>query len=549
MSRALQPASCVQRASAVAPLRRLSLLLLLLGACSREREPVEALAAASPLPDGPRRVESPAPQPAEASSFVLPYPRAAWRLATTAELANTVLWFSHILIRHADARQEVSFNIASWASVLPPATRSRTEALELAQRIAARAALAPAGFAALAREHSEDLPRRDEGGAMGGVQASQIYVWPQVLDTLAALEPGQSSLAVESPYGFHIFLREAPPPEAELSGSHIVIGHDQAPWLEVFARGERPGRSREQALALARDLAARARAEPGHFAELASRYSEHRDAVVGGDFGSWSTREPIAFAARMKRLRELAVGEVGAPIETHLGFEIVQRTPARPREQFRARLLVHTRAFGSELESSVSERELLAQANDAAQLLVQHPEQFQRLAADAPIEQWQDGRGIPGLSLLLPTLRPGQIAPVAVASEHGTIIAQRLEPEPAAAARRFATELPAPAQPDVLRFMGDLSAANAETFLQGLIGHLQTTLALSGEHVDQLRRVHDLGGRIADDTLPDVKLALYGDMLEQTRQVLPAEAYARYREELNAGARALLLGGPDTLGW
>lgn len=548
MSRAPQPASCVQHASAVTPLRRLSLLLLLLGACGRERVPVEAVAAASPAPDGTALADSAAAQPADPTAFVLPYPRAAWRLATTAELSDTVLWFSQILIRHADARNEVAFNIASWTSALPPATRSRAEALELAERLAAQAARNPEGFAALAREHSEDLPRRDEGGAMGGVQASQIYVWPQVLDTLAALAPGQSSRAVESPYGFHIFLRESPPPEAELSGSHIVIGHDQAPWLQVFGRGERPSRSREQALTLARDLAARARAEPSRFAELARKHSEHRDAIVGGDFGAWSTREPVAFAPRLKRLRELEVGEVGEPIETHLGFEIVQRTAPRPRQQLRARLLVHTRAFGSELSSSVPERELLAQANAAARQFVQHPERFELAAADAPIEQWQEGRGIPGLSLLLPGLRPGQIAPAAVASEHGTIIAQRLAAEPVVA-RRFATELPAPAQPDVARFLADLSAADAETFLRGLLEHLQATLALGNELSEPLRRVHELGGRIAPDTLPEVRLALYRNLLEQTRELLPAEAYARYRDELNEGVRALLLGGADTLGW
>jgi hypothetical protein len=224
---------------------RVSLLssLLLLGGCNREQLPIVPGSPASPVPAA---VQTEPAVPATASSeaapppLELPYPRAAWRLAPQAELDDVVLWFSQILIRHTGSRGEVSFNVAQWFSVPPPATRSRAQALALAQQIAQQAAADPTRFPELARQYSEDLPRREEGGAMGGVQASQIMVWPQVLDALAAIAPGQTSKVVETRYGFHVFLRSAPPPERALSGAHIIIGHDRAQWLGFFARKERP---------------------------------------------------------------------------------------------------------------------------------------------------------------------------------------------------------------------------------------------------------------------------------------------------------------------
>jgi hypothetical protein len=516
------------------PRAYLGLCVLLLASCSREPEPVSPHRAATLQPAPAGQSASSAAQP----SFELPYPRASWRLAPASELSDVVLWFSQILIRHADARNEVSFNLAYWSSALPPATRSREQALERARQLAQQAALNPAGFADLARRYSEDLPRRDEGGAMGGVQASQIVVWPQVLDALAAIAPGQTSRVVESPYGFHIFLRSAPPAEQVLSGAHIVIGHDQAKWLGVYARGERASRSRDEALALSRELQARARSAPERFAELVDQYSEHRDAVVGGDFGAWSTREPSAFAPRMKRLRELQIGEVGPPIETHLGFEVIQRTAPRPRAQFRARVFVHSGPLSSGPPDAAAERELLEQANALAPSLADHPARFEQLAGE--VLQWEDGRGIPGLSLLLPALHPGQITRSAVASEYGPVIAQRLEPEPVSA-KRFATELPAPERPDAERFLADLSAQELEGFLQATVQHARATLGLSDAVAERLRGVHQLRGRFADDALPELRLSLIHDLLEQTRQLLPADAYARYRADLDEHVQGLLL--------
>jgi hypothetical protein len=388
--------------------------------------------------------------PVALPALTTPYPRAAWRSANADAIDRTVLWFSQILIRHADARETVSFSLSYWASVLPRPTRSRAEAFALAQQISERVATDPTQFADLARHHSDELPSKDEGGAVGGYPSSLLELWPQVLDALAALRPGQSSRVVETRHGFHVFYRSAPPPGQVLSGEHILIGHQQAPWGNIFARNEQATRTRDEALALAIEVFHQAQAAPSRFRELVETYSEHNDAAIGGDFGAWSTREPNPFPTRMKRLQELATGEIGAPIETHLGFEIIRRTPQRHRMQYRANLLVFP---VDELNSAIPTNDpggrahALAKANGVAQLLSRDPTRFNQLGAEQMERQWQEGREFATLSDQLHELAVGQISAKPAASEYGYLIAQRLEPE-AVQSVEYLTELPSSSKTD-----------------------------------------------------------------------------------------------------
>jgi parvulin-like peptidyl-prolyl isomerase len=414
---------------------------LLLPACSRGRS------------EGADRAPA-APEGARTAAPLLPlatkYPHAAWRLTTPGSLAPVVLWFSQIVIRHSVVPVEVSFNLAHWSSVRR-VTRSRAEAFALAQRVAAEAAREPSRFAELARRYSEDLPSGDEGGAMGAMSAMQMDLWPDVLDALSALRPGEPSRVVETNYGFHIFLRSTPPAHQTMSGSHIVIGHEQAAWLEVYARGERSHRTRAEALALANEIYRQARVEPQRFAELVRRYSEHRDAIADGDFGAWSTLEPNPFPPRTQRLAELEVGQVGAPIETHLGFEVILRSAPRPRAQYRAARRVFAApvigADPSRAPTPGARAAVVKQAEALAQRLAHAPAAFAALDSDdaqwVDELQWEDGRGSAELTAALARLRPGEVTPTPVDTEDGLVVAQRLEPqrfEPPA----FASELPAP---------------------------------------------------------------------------------------------------------
>lgn len=496
----------------------------------------------SPAPaSGSVALEQAASAGASASPPVLPYPPAPWRLAEPGALARAVLWFSQIVIRHESVRPEVSFSPAFWTSVAE-STRSRARALEIAEQVAERAAREPARFPELARQYSEDLSSRDDGGALGGVTADQISRWPQVLDTLSVLKPGETSKVVETRYGFHIFYRSAPPPEEIRSGSHIVIGHDRAPWGWVFARAERPPRTRDEALALANDVYRQARAEPGRFVEIVRRYSEHLDAVADGDLGNWSTRESHYFPPRAKRLAELAVGEVGAPVETQLGFEIVQRTPLRPRPRYRATVFrVPLGDVNSSAPSWPGAATLAAareKAEEAATLFLQDPSQFEAQVALVS-EEWEEGRDYPELTLALAGLLVGQITPSPAYTESGFVLAQRLEPNPVVPSEPFATELPSPQPGEIAEALGTLSLPDVREFLSTFAARAAAELSLPRETTQRLGALHELAG-VDDAAELGVRVGSLNDLLERTKDFLGAPGYARYQAILSRDVASLL---------
>jgi hypothetical protein len=471
-----------------------------------------------------------------------PYARGSWRLAKAGALEQVALWFSQIVIRHADARPEVSFNLAFWSSVSTP-SRGRAEALELAEQLAERVARDVSQFPALARQYSEDLPSRDEGGSMGAMSAFQMDAWPQILDALEALQPGQTSRVVESPYGFHI-LRSLEAPAAEnVSGSHIVIGHDAAPWLQVFARGNAPHRTREEALALANALHREALAEPSRFSELVRRHSEHQDAVADGDFGSWSTHEPNPFPPRTQRARELAMGQVGAPIETHLGFEIIQRTPPRQRGQYRAELLIfpflQMTDQGRSLVDPVARAAALEKATAAAERFALAPSKFDEHANELSIMQWQAGRENHQITAAIQGLLPGQITPSFVECEHGFVVARRLEPQ-SVQPPAFTSELPVPNAAGLAEFLAALPARAAAPFLLGRAQRAARELSVPNGVAERLISIHQLSASY-EELAPEARRGAVDEMFTQTRSLLGEKRFTRYLASLSWDAATSLL--------
>lgn len=496
----------------------------------------------------PGLVEPVSPQPAAGAAeappaFVAPYPRGAWRLASPALVDNVVLWADQILIRHDDTRHEVSFNFGYWFSVPPAPGRTREQALALAQEVAGEAAENPAAFPELARRYSEDLPARDEGGELGGLSATQMSTWPAVLDALAAIRPGQTSKVVETYYGFHIFRRREPPPEQTLSGVHLVIGHDRAEWLKVLARGPLPSRSREDALALATELSQQARAEPGRFHELVDRYSEHRDAVLGGDFGSWSTREPNPVPSRMRRLQQLAVGEVGAPVETNLGFEVILRTEPPARKQYAVRAARLPFDPDAPETADESRARVLARAEALARAYSAEPESFGASGGwPTATLQWQSGRGVPGVEFELEKLELGKVASSPVQAEFTFVIFQRLMPEPIALVR-YETELPAPAHPDVRIHLPQLPPESARELLRESDRLTEPSLGLSGLELDQIRRLHE-GLPITAPSGSPAAIAAIEHALDETQALLGPVRHELYLSALRERLASVLLGAP-----
>ena len=113
---------------------------------------------------------------------------------------------------------------------------------------------------------------------------------------------------------------EAVPQPALLGASHILIMHrdsDRAPASII--------RTRQEALTLVQEVAAKAKAEGADFAALAGEYSDCPSSAKGGDLGRFAPDQMVA--AFSEATERLAVGEISDPVETQFGFHIIRRDP------------------------------------------------------------------------------------------------------------------------------------------------------------------------------------------------------------------------------
>ncbi|NLZ00440.1 MAG: parvulin peptidyl-prolyl isomerase [Pirellulaceae bacterium] len=104
------------------------------------------------------------------------------------------------------------------------------------------------------------------------------------------------------------------------AASHILIMHrdsDRAPASII--------RTRQEALTLVQEVAAKAKAEGADFAALAGEYSDCPSSAKGGDLGRFAPDQMVA--AFSEATERLAVGEISDPVETQFGFHIIRRDP------------------------------------------------------------------------------------------------------------------------------------------------------------------------------------------------------------------------------
>jgi peptidyl-prolyl cis-trans isomerase NIMA-interacting 1 len=494
----------------------------------RGEPPAEQSASSSALGASGAAAE---PGPA-AIERVLPYPRGRWRLASLEELHKIMLRFSHILIRYDGVLESgASFCLFDWFSAYPPSKLSREDALALARRIAQEAAAGKVPFADLVAAHSEDITTAGRGGSLGAVTASMLDPWPQILDALAVLKPGQTSEVVETPYGFHILQKRAPLPEQTVSGARIVIAHDDAQALRFFhIRGDVPRRSRADAEALALEIYRRARSNPADFSALVDRHSEHVDAEVEGDLGQWSTHEGLAPAREIEVLSELQVGEVAAPIETFLGFQILMRTADRDRPEFahEAIELMYTRGAPEghpESEAIVRER-----AAELGARLSREPQAFDALRQELCCREthvWREGRMEKSVQTALSALSIGEIGTTPVRTVSSYALMRRLDPKPLVHTPAASLELPSNVVPDLDAFLGwRLDPWTAEGILRSLGTLVADELRLEGEGRTRLLESHEVRSGIGTG---DERVQAVAAIAGRTKQLLDPVQYQTYK--------------------
>ena len=218
--------------------------------------------------------------------------------------APSELSAAHILIMHKGSERAPA-NI----------TRSKEEALALAQEVAKKAKAKDADFAALAKEHS-DGPSGPRGGSLGSfpLEGRGSMVKP-FSDATMKLAIGEVSDPVETQFGYHIIRRQEIPPKER--ARHVLVmysGSMRAP--------ENITRTKEEAQARIQECLARCQ-KGEKFEELAQEYSDCPSSQRGGDLGEFPTGDmapefdEAAFACE--------VGKVTDVVETPFGYHIIYR--------------------------------------------------------------------------------------------------------------------------------------------------------------------------------------------------------------------------------
>ncbi len=154
---------------------------LALGGCTKLTEPVSD-----------RSSGSSSPKPIETVARPLPPRPAAPDTAADQQPAATVT-ASHILIAYKGAMRS-------------RAERSQEEAKALATKLLADAKKPSSDFGALAVESSDDPSAKMNKGSLGAFTKDRMV--KPFADAAFALEPGQISDLVETPFGYHIIKRE-----------------------------------------------------------------------------------------------------------------------------------------------------------------------------------------------------------------------------------------------------------------------------------------------------------------------------------------------------
>ena len=106
------------------------------------------------------------------------------------------------------------------------------------------------------------------------------------------------------------------PQGEQYNASHILIAYEGAERSKAT-------RSKEEALALAKELAAKAKEDGADFAALAIKHSDGPSGVKGGDLGNFEFDKMVPEFS--KATVDLEIGGVSDPVETGFGYHIILR--------------------------------------------------------------------------------------------------------------------------------------------------------------------------------------------------------------------------------
>jgi len=208
---------------------------------------------------------------------------------------------SHILISYKGAMK-----------AKPDVKRSKEEALKAAKDLAKK--VNAKNFAEMAKKHSEG-PSGPRGGDLGAWPKGRMV--PAFDKAIDGMKVGQISEPVETPFGYHVMIRnELPPMHA---GAHILIAYKGAKRAAPTVT-----RSKEEALKMAKNLSAEARKAAADFSEIAKKNSDGPSGPKGGSLGVWP--KGMMVPEFDKAIEGMKIGDVSEPVETPFGFHVIKRT-------------------------------------------------------------------------------------------------------------------------------------------------------------------------------------------------------------------------------
>jgi hypothetical protein len=469
-----------------------------------------------------------------------PYPPAAWRLAP-AQLEQVVLWPAHILIAHGTSQLRASpFSPElGWQrarSDVSASKSSRSEAFALAAKIAAELRVSPERFSELARVHSDDSATSEWSGSLGAVPATRVD--PEILDVLAELRPGEVSRPVETTWGLHVFKREPPSAPEWVSGREIVISYvGSTGWLADTPL--LPVRTYREAAELAQNIHERLRGEPGAFAELVDKSSDGSSRLIAGNIGPWSTTDPGDDGRVVALLSRLQVGQIAKPLDTPLGFRILQRIEAgSPRKYAVRQIAVHYDGAAAGGNHGFTREEALARLATVSAALRRAPELFDDFARDLCCKEtlaWQGARGDPRVITALERARVGQlVGPIEFPESRKIALYLRLDTE-ADLYRHRAVDatVPAPRTPDIDDFLFHADGSP----LAHVVTDLSQNLEFAGGSEENRRALRfemkALAGRLASAGSGQERVNAVRETRAAVYKLLPVHGFTKFMDGVN----------------
>jgi hypothetical protein len=249
----------------------------------------------------------------------------------------------------------------------------------------------------------------------------------------------------------------------------------------------------------------------------------------------------------LRRLAQLGIGAVGAPIETNLGVEVLLRAAPRPRERYAARVLTLKYDPKAPDAAETSRSRVSEKADALARTFTAALDAGPTLALPGPSDasqplweliQWQDGSGMPTLTAAVKALALGAVTPVPVVAPFSFEIAQRVAPGPELPAR-YETELPAPSTPDLDYHVGRMEPAALDAALRWAENHL-TTSAQSAALVSA-RLLAERARLLDPKAKPRDRRAALQALLERARAGLSQRDYERYLASVQLGMTEVLM--------